>query len=242
MQISDETLMAFADGELSTEEARDIAQLVAVSPELSRRVEGFKASRDLLRAYSAKAGIANPEQDAALAKLIRNAVAQTHADQPDGASAFFTDRAKTPSPPANLNYRPWLQVAAAAALVLVGGWWFASKSAGLDPAELRALASLPSGESLEAPGIGLVTVIASYESGNGEFCREYETRNGRALTNAVACRSGQGWTQRIAVQSEIDPEGFQAASGNFEAMDNFIDRQGMGAPLSPNEEMALLTQ
>lgn len=231
MQISDETLMALADGELAADEAQAVQQAVDADPALQARLRRFSETRRLLQeaAGSAKA---TPADDPLIA-MIRKA--QTSAAEPP---RIEPPRIETPEP-ANLNRRPWQAIAAAVALAVVAvGWFGMDRKTGIAPAEIAALDSLPSGEAQALEGGGDLTVIASYRDADGTLCREYETRGTPQVTVSLACRTQDGWENRFAATMTGDAEGFVPASGDIPGLDDAL--AGMGAPLSPEDEAAAL--
>ena len=226
MQISDETLMALADGELAADEAQAVQQAVDADPALQARLRRFSETRRLLQEAAGPAK-ATPADDPLIA-MIRKA--QTSAAEPT--------RIETPAP-ANLNRRPWQAIAAAVALAVVAvGWFGMDRKTGIAPAEIAALDSLPSGEAQGLEGGGDLTVIASYRDADGTLCREYETRGTPQVTVSLACRTQDGWENRFAATMTGDAEGFVPASGDIPGLDDAL--AGMGAPLSPEDEAAAL--
>ncbi|MBV0890878.1 hypothetical protein KTN05_03325 [Paracoccus sp. Z118] len=235
MQITDEILMAFADGELDAHDSRDVAAAIEADPQLQARLRMFSETRRLLGEEAAAPQPAH--DDAALIARIRSA-----------ARAPATASEPAPAPPrmsapvaANLNRRPLAMIAAALAAAVVGlSWWqFGGPAGDMAGAELAALDGLASGESRELPNGQSLVMIASYVTGGDEFCREYETRSAAAATLVVACREDGGWTQRFAMDM-TEAEGYAPTSGGIEALDAFLVTSGAGEPLTPEEEAALL--
>ncbi|MDO5621493.1 MAG: hypothetical protein Q4G24_08495 [Paracoccus sp. (in: a-proteobacteria)] len=246
MQINDEVLMAFADGELDVAEAAQVAQAVAGDPALAARVDLFRQTRAALQA----APEASPK-DQALTDMIRATQAQAQdsraadplADQIRAAAAAATTAhlagrdpqiaANRSLPtPANRNWAP-LAVAASLVLALGIGWlagpWGNAPTPGLEPTVIAALNSLPSGEST-----GDVTAIASFRTADGTLCREYET----AAEIAVACRAGSTWENRFAA-AQVDSPDYVPASGEGN-VDDFLASIGAGEPLTTADEQSAL--
>lgn len=228
MQIADETLMAFADGELDPAEARRVEAAVAADPALQARLRVFSETRRMLREVPAAPMPAGG--DAALIARIRAA------SQPRRP-------AMTPPAPANLNRRPLAAIAATLAVAVIGlGWWqIGGPQTGETGAGMAALDSLASGEVQALPEGGSLTIIASFITADEEFCREYETRSGDTATLVVACREDDAWKPRFAM-SMTAAEGYVPASGEIEALDAFLAETGAGAPLTMDEEAAALSR
>lgn len=225
MQISDETLMALADGELAPELAREVSAAVERDPALAARLGQFTQSRQVLRDWAAQ--VDPPLVDPAVEAMIRAASAT-----------------QAKSAPANLNRRPLAAIAAALALAVVGlGLYAGLGDGGADgDARMAALDRLPSGES-QALGDGSeLVVIASYRNGTGEFCREYELHGGPDGPRLhLAChQDGTGWDERFSIALSGQDGGFVPASGQIEALDDFLRETGAGGPMTDAEEQSAL--
>lgn len=233
MQIDDETLMALADGELPEDEARRVSQAVQADPELQARLRRFSQTRQLLQ-QGAPVPAMTAQDDALAARIRAAAVAGADAAQPPAVA---------PPAPANLNRRPLMAVAAALALAVIGlGWWQADgpgTSDGFSAPVLAALDNLPSGQGDTLGDGRQLTMIASYLNGADELCREFETHRGEAMQIVVACRSGGEWAERFAADLAA-PEGFVPASGDLQALDDYLASSGAGQPLTPADEAAAL--
>lgn len=169
MDITDETLMAFADGELADPEASELARRIAADPDLAARVAIFRQTRDVFAKMPA-----DPVPDA-LADRIRAMAA------PPAPSNVVPMRRRVPL---------WQLPAAAAVALAVGlgaGLSLVPSSGGTD---LAVLDSLPSGEARDG-----VTAVATFQTASGDLCREFEQEG----MISVACRTDGGWQTRLAV-------------------------------------------
>ena len=229
MQFDDETLMAFADGELPEAEAAPLRRALAADPAVAARIETFR------RARAAVAGLAPAPAPAALEARIRALAATgpaTAASAPAGAGADVV-------PLASRRRVPAWQVPAAAAAALVLGLSVALLTRPADDAAERAalLDSLPSGESRPVAG-GEIAVVATFRDAGGLLCREYEeTTAGRRMVS-VACRGAEGWDLRLAIAA--GGEAGYAPASSLDALDAWAAANGAGAPMSPAEEAAAL--
>lgn len=235
MQIDDETLMAFADGELDPDQSAKVQAAIDADPALQVRLRAFTETRAALKSAIAPQ---SSLQDTDLIARIRAASVA-----PPRASAQPEPAPRLPKP-ANFNLRPFATaIAAAMALAVVGGIWWQSggpDQGGMAAAQVAALNELPSGEARETDG-GTMTVIASYRAGDGALCREYETADGHATRVAVACREGEDWAERFAVDLTADG-GYQPASGDIPGLDDFLTSTGAGQPMTADEEAAALAE
>lgn len=229
MQIDDETLMALADGELDGAEAARISAAIADDPEAQARLRRFTETRARLRALTAETQTAL--SDKALIARIRAAASAAQAAPPVARPA-----------PANTNRAPWAAIAAALTAAVLGiGWWqMGDRPASLSQAEVAALDRLPSGEAAALDDGRALTMIASYRTAAGDFCREYEIARDKALTVGVACRKGDAWRQQFASDMTA-ADGYVPASGDIAALDDWLAETGAGEPLTPEDEAAALS-
>lgn len=235
MHIDDEKLMAFADGELDPTTAAEVAAAVDADPDLRARLRIFSESRDRLWTEAREMATQVTAQDNDLiAKIRAEAVNATHSGTSPAAAA-----------PANINRRPLATIAAALALAVIGGelWWQLgdAPTANLEQAQINALDNLPSGEAQTLDEQTILTMIASYRTGDGQLCREFETHDATDMEIVVACRDQDGWSQRFAAGIEA-VEGYVPATGDIEELDAFLADIQAGAPLTPDEEELALTR
>lgn len=233
MRMDDETLMAFADGELTGAEADEVARAVAADPALAARVDLFRKTRAAL----AEPAPAPSEADAALIAQIRAAAAAATVAQVATHKAGL-NTAPTPAPAANRNWAP-TAVAASLVMALGLGWWSGlldggSAAGGLSPAVVAALDSVPSAQTRDS-----FTAIASFQTADGTLCREYETTEPPQI--AVACRQEGAWVQRFAATLEA-ADGYVPASGTVEAVEALLGDLGAGEPLTPEAEAEALAR
>lgn len=230
MQIDDETLMALADGELDRAESARISAAIADDPEAQARLRRFVETRARLKALSAE-GPARQADDALIARIRAAGVA------PQAPAA------PAPPPAANANRAPWAALAAALTAAVVGlGWWqMGDAPDGLPRAEVAALDSLLSGQATVLEDGRDLTVIASYRTAEGAFCREYETARDASLTVTVACREGGDWQRQFA-SDMVATDGYVPASGDIAALDDWLAETGAGDPLTPEDEAAALAE
>jgi hypothetical protein len=210
MSIPEETLMAFADGELDATERAAVESALREDPELAKRVASHVALRQRLRdAYATELAEALPQRllDAARrgpaqANNIVNLQAARDAKAHD-ASVFRSPRAGG-----------WRAAAAIAASVVIGfGLGYANRNRG------QTETPLARGEdgALTAGGVlamALSTQLAaqrdaalpvyigvSFLAKNGEYCRTFSLR-GTVSPQGLACRHGERWRIETLEQSD----------------------------------------
>lgn len=228
MQVDDETLMAFADGELAEPEAGRLRLAIALDPALAARVEMFRKTR------AAIAAIDPPPLPTGLEDRIRALAAQPAAQKPAAEVADLAAARHRRSVP--FWQLPAAAAAALAAGVLFGQFMMSPPGSG-DQALFAALDGLPSGESRSVNGTEL-SMIASFRDGAGTLCREYEATNGGRVTVAVSCREDGVWAQRLQIAAGPS-EGYSPAS-SLDILDAWMDANAAAAPMSAEEEAEVL--
>lgn len=220
-----ETLMAYADGELSPEQAQAVEARLAVDAEAREWVERMRQTRRELAA----------EMDALLTEPVPQRLIDTVMHYPMGATGGQAQATKA-APLRPHEGRPldtsaqasfqatatattaitksaanspsyWPRMAAAACLALAvglttGHWWGqqSGAGAGTDLAQVlqRALQTLPSGEALAEGGV-VVMPVASFRTANGLACREFEQEARGRIAHGLACRDGDQWVARAVL-------------------------------------------
>ncbi|ETX12908.1 hypothetical protein OCH239_15330 [Roseivivax halodurans JCM 10272] len=245
--ISDETLMAHADGELEPTEAARVAERVRTDPEVARRLARFVVTRDRLRgAGAARAEEPLPEGFEA---RMRDTIAARHADGDAVASLGAARAAQRPG-------AGWYPAAAAACLALAvglaGGYRLGQPGdtgedasggfARIDAGVAAALASLPSGETAELDGGREIAPVASFEGADGALCREYEMHASGQRTVSVACAEENSWSLRFAMDAGGAQDEAYAPASSLEVLDAYYMSSGAGAPLPPEDEAEALAR
>jgi hypothetical protein len=252
--ISDEMLMAFADGELAPAEVSEIEAALAEDEALAERLAVFMDTRESL-ATAMKPLIDEPVPEA-LKTSLTAAIAiarQTQGATPQTATWPSSETVVPLRPPAwstssapssgSAISSPWgMAIAASFVGVVVGlGGFLLGQSTGAAPdgANLAlndALKTLPSGGDRALSETESLHMIASFRDSEGHLCREYERKSADAVTTAVACHGPAGWQTRFALINPV-AEGYVPAS-TTDTLDAFLSGIGAGAPLSPEEETA----
>lgn len=245
-EFDDETLMAYADGELDNETAHRLESALREDAVLSARLDVFTGTRDAIADLAADARTA-PVPDALNARLQETLEAARRADE-DNTVVPFAARVPARRP----LFRPAAIAAGFAAVGLVVGLLAAPEAqapgqgnlqfAILDgPGLTEALDQLPSGERVAIPG-GEVEMIASFVGADTALCREFEVDRPDSATTvvAVACQSDTGWTPRFAVVGAMDDGTNFAPASSFEALNAYLSAIGAGSPLDAEDEAAML--
>jgi len=245
LHLSDEILMAFADGELDDAMAATVDEAMRSDPAILARVADFVRSRRIARgAFLADiAPAASPE-------LERAVLAQIHAVEGEPPAA---EPAPVPLAPRHTDRwsRRMLPLAASLAALIAGGFGYAvgmrsgpradhaSLVAALEsPGVTARLDQVASGQEQDVAGRRL-RVISTVRMGNGNLCREFELKREARKADAVACRENDGWAVTFAVMSS-DGTGYTPADGG-DLISTYLQNAGAGAPLTGEDEVKALS-
>jgi hypothetical protein len=239
--FSDEDLLLFADGQADKQLSLKIESAMGHDDELAQRVEVFRStSLSLKQAFPLL-------PDAAGDAKILAAMEQALLAEANSSSLSSNVDSFPPRKAANSNWWPGAAAAAIALGIGLSSGYFAGQQsqvpvtlAGNLPAEsVTPLNTTPSGESIQLQD-GKMTLVASYQSANGELCREYEylTKQSGKVTG-LACKHQRGWHSVAQVYSESDGNSFVPANG-LELVDSVVERAQLKGPLTEEEEKAML--
>lgn len=211
-KLDDETLMAFADGALDTEQAREVEAALAGDAAARATVARFRATRGLLEA-------AYPEEPAP--ELLERRV------------RAMARRERRPAAPA---YGRWgLPLAAAVALTLgLAGGWLAAQRGG-DPLT-AALERTPSGTAVALAEGGALTPTETFRDREGRWCRAFE----QGGATGAACREpGGAWRLAFLVPAG-QGDAYAPAGEGPEPGDALLGALRAGAPVDAATERALI--
>ena len=236
MKYDDETLMAYADGELEPAQRAAIEAAMAEDPDLARRVAQQRALRTKLTTAFGKV-LDQPVPE----RLETAARGGAKAAPGRGNVLRFPARAaRAPSPP--WRAREWIAMAASLLLGVFLSWRLLSPDAGVFEAGNGGL--LARGElaraldhqlASEQRGDEPVSIGLTFRSREGNYCRSFLLRS--AQTAGLACRAGSGW-QVAATDSSAAPQGDmqQAGSALTPSILRTIESRMEGAALDAEAE------
>jgi hypothetical protein len=231
-QVTDEMLIAHADGELPADAAARVEAALVADAALAAR-------------YAALTGAGHAARQA-FAAVAREPV-------PDRllAAVLAADASAAAPPPAPANApgtgRRFVAVAAALVLGLALGHLTAPLLSGggeqpfasLPPSLVAALSAGASGDRMETAGAPAVTVLSTHRLGDGTICRAVDIA-GKAPAAALACREGGGWRLVALVGRTSEAGGtYRPASDLDPLLQEVLDQRGAGPALAPGEEAAL---
>jgi hypothetical protein len=208
VKYDDETLMAYADGELDEARRAEISAAVEHDPELARRVARHRALRaGIAGAYSSVLDQPVPEHLHAAARAPSENQAAPVSRSRGNVVQFPVRGSRAPGAP--WRAREW--TAMAASLVLGGliVWQLGERNAGDITSKGGALVA--SGELAKALNSQLasnqaedaaVRIGLSFKTKDGNYCRSFVSRTSAAA--GLACRGDADW--QVAFTEAVDPE------------------------------------
>jgi hypothetical protein len=199
--LSEETLMAYVDGELDGPTREQVAKAVAADPALARRVAAHQALRGTVRA--AFDSVLEEPVPARLLSLVQSA--------PTGSKPAQVLPFRARSVP----QRSWVQWTSLAASFVLGAiaWQVASHMSSSDPLTARhgeinasgALERALDGQlAATQDSSGAVQIGLSFLSKQGSFCRTFRV-HGAADAAGLACRGSQAWTVQVLTHEPASP-------------------------------------
>jgi anti-sigma factor RsiW len=262
--VSDEVLMAYADGELTPDECYALERLLRHDPVLRARLEPFIQTRMRL-ATAFEPTLHEPVPLRLIAAIRRSrppARASLTALPLEGRLRDVVSKAKALLAPGGSSLTPAL-AASIAALLVAGAMagWIAGRatapsslmaSSGPDLVATGALAEAleanPSGTSADGAEASVVPVL-SFRTADNAVCREYRVKSTAADRDfaGLACRNADGvW--RIALHVETgklgpaSPEAsYQTATAtNVPSIDAMVETMMAGEAFGTDDETRLL--
>lgn len=241
MTVSDETLMAFADGEADAATRAMVEAAMSDDPEVRRRVAQHQALREAVK--GAFAAVIDEPVPQRLIAAARGAPAGNVVDLAGARNA-----AAVKAPRRGLRWQP----AAMAASLLLGlalgylGWHGSNTLVAVGAnGELVAGAglaeALSSQLSADHPPGTVATTGLSFRTKTGDYCRTFALTATHA-NSGLACREGGSWKVKVLAQSPEAPAnsaGFRpAASADSAAVRAAVEESIEGEPLDQAGEIA----
>jgi anti-sigma factor RsiW len=235
MNYDDETLMAYADGELDESLRAEISAAIERDPELARRVGQHRALRAAVTgAFATVLDRPLPERLLAAAK------------GPARAEVLQFPARSTAAPVPRWGGREWGAMAATLVLAVVISWKIFSPGAALIDAREGALVAggalaraLDSQLASTQRPEDAVQIGLTFRSKEGSYCRSFLV--GDAGTAGLACREGREWRIPVTAAAQLPAEGLRQATSPPAAVLSAIDARIAGEALdSAGEERARL--
>jgi hypothetical protein len=243
MPVTEEMIMAYADGELDAAARAEVEAAMAKDADLAGRIEAHLKLRTTL-AGAFGGALTEPVPDRLIAAVKR---------RPTAPSATVVELAKfraKPEPRARGAAPRWMRWGAVAATLLVGVMfgrvWLTAPTApmavgpGGQMAAQGALATALNDQLASSGGGKTVAIGVSFRSTAGQYCRTFQVNQGQGLAG-LACREPRGWAVRMAMASpaQAATSGYRTAASETPAP--VLDAvQGLitGEPLDAKAEAA----
>ena len=267
-KITDEMLMAYADGQLEDDQVYEVEAFLAIDERGRQLVAEFKKTAELAaEAFAAPIDEAPPQD---LVDMIRNHAAQKQEETrpaEQDQTAAEPESAEVIAFPFRRRIQQYsLPIAASIALVIGGviGMQLAGKDGNSDTSQLVALGPVapdtplshlltrsPSGSYIQQrPGRSL-TVVATFKDKGNRYCREFEYLTGQTESDlepeaaAIACRdSKRGWVvegaAHVAKAQTGEPGYLPSGAAEQDALDGLVNMLGLGKALAPDQEAKLV--
>ena len=202
--LSDERLVAYADGELPEAEALDLEEALLRDPSAMERLRALVESGEMARLAFAEI-VEEP-----VPERLRTAIMEAPTiTSPEEDASPADNVVRLPQRPASRR-STWQPVALAASLAVavaagIFTWLPGGESdGGLSPQLATALSQTPSYEPVELAE-GDLTVLGSFRSQDNRFCREYEQLSGNNGERGLACRATPDSDWQLVASSPIPP-------------------------------------
>lgn len=200
MNITEEQLAAYADGQLDAAGAAQVEAAIAADPALARKVAAHRALRERLSAHYAP--IAAQPVPAQLADLLAKGPAQGAGGGEVVSLAAARERRELPA-----MVRRWAPIAgpALAASLVLALWqpWQGGPPEGYAGEQLAT--ALDTQLASDRPAGSATRILLSFEREGGDLCRAYRSE----AQGGIACRDASGW--KIERQFALG----QAQTGEF---------------------------
>jgi anti-sigma factor RsiW len=233
VNYDDETLMAYADGELDEVLSAEISAAVERDPALARRVEQQRALRaKVAGAFATVLDQPLPERLLAAAR------------GPARAEVLPFPARSAPARSPRWGVREWGAMAATLVLGVLLSWNFAPSGPTLISAHDGALVArgalanaLDSQLASTQRADDAVQIGLTFTSKEGSYCRSFLVRT--AGTAGLACREGGEWRIPVTAAAQLPAEGLRQAASLPAAVLGAVDERIVGDALdAAGEERA----
>jgi anti-sigma-K factor RskA len=247
MTISDEMLMAYADGELDATAREAVESAMREDPQIVERVARHSALRRRVReAYSAVLSEDVPE------RLLRAAQGAAATERKVVNLQDARAAREHSAPYTRPLRRQWRTAGAMAASVIVGvggGFFiwgrtvppFARGADGALVARGQLAQALSNQLAAEQSRASSVQIGLSFLAKSGDYCRTFAL-SGEQSPSGLACRHGEEWQVRAVTQGSDGVAGaseYRTAGSTMPAMiREFVEAQVAGEPLDQAGERA----
>ena len=245
MNVSDEMLMALADGELTGPDASKLMARIKANPDLAARYALFTGTTAALRQAMDPGQVPDYLISTVLTAPIGAAAPSAAAAAPTAASNVTPLRPKGAAAPQRMVWP--MALAASLALAVGVGGFLTGQSMVPAPVGLHtaaaALAGTETGGSVALADGSTARALGSFETDLG-LCRliALDGTDGHA-DRAVVCQTeGAVWRTALAVTEGGAGLFLPASDMAVGLIDDFLNGIGAGAAMSPQDEARVLTR
>ena len=237
MPLSDETLNAFIDAELSPMEMDIVRDAIAKDEHVAQQVEALIAINN--QAQESLNSIDSQPLSAGLEHLRQQLEADVHVKVNDNVMRFPGWKKS--------RVGQFMPTAVAASVAAVFGF-FISFGTHTDTNALpdwqaitNALNTQPSGDIIATANGTHFEARLSFQNQDGEYCRQFymQAKDSQAL-QSIACRNGSEWKLRAAMPTS-EQGSYQTAS-NDSALDTVIDALIKGDVITAEQEQKIISR
>ena len=239
MQIDDEALMAFADGQLTGPEAEAVAAAVSADPALAEKIAEHRRLKETL------AQAFDPVLDASVPHTLLQAASAA----PDSNVASLADaRAQRSARPAGRWARPfgghWGAIAAALAAGVIAGHVLSLDRGLVREKGSTLVARTALAEALDeqlasddpAAANSPVRIGLTFRNTQDQYCRTFTAAHASSMSG-IACRNDGDWEIRLAAAADplAGAQGYRQA-GSDAALITAAQAMMKGDPLDAQQE------
>lgn len=246
MSVSNETLMAYVDGELDAPACAEVEEAMRGDPDIEKRVAQYRELRHRIQAaYASELSEPVPERLLAAVRAPGHSPQSKVIDIQSARAAGAQRSVRSQS--SRLRWRSMTSLAASLVIAVGVGFfaWHRSQSVMIENlgGSLVAggsLAQALSNQLAGDPPSGAVRVGLSFLAKTGNYCRTF-TISGAASRAGLACRHADRWEIRALTQPEAaagESEYRTAGSGLPPSIITAVQGEISGEPLDRTAEIA----
>lgn len=231
MSVTDELLLALADGELDTETAERVRKAIAADPQLQADYAVFEESARLLRETL--------DPGPTPARLIEaiNAAPTGSIGTAAAADRVVVPFARRSAPAAQPFF--WGAIAASLVLGVVIGSYGLRPTVTATEQTALAYATLPTGEEEQLADGTTVRALGSYQTDEGP-CRDILVVDASQQRHDLICKAGGDWQVALSLSAPAQTGYLPANDALTAGLDGYLNALGAGGALDPIEEKAIL--
>lgn len=250
--FDDETLMAFADGELDAQTSAAVEEAMRDDDQLVARVSLFMETRKLsAEAMAPLLDVSVPDELTKSVTEMLDTPAES-ATPRDNVVSFTAGPTQQRQPVVS----HWMTALAASVALVAGGvigfavgtlpggdTQSAIQVAQFGQPDLpNALETTVSGAEIQLPASGdRFRAIASFHDQDKTLCREFELDQSDGATFvSVACKTDTGWKVNFSVAAASQSDSGYAPASSLESLDAYLTAIGAGTPLDEADEASAL--